>query len=217
MESMNKKLMIIPTILLSSALLLTGCTSGNSNDGKDTQPSATSTDTSDLVDLPQPEAPKYVAPPAEMEEKYKIYFFSASTLNESAWAYYSIIGAKTSAEDSAARSTTIAEWEAARTDQGNVQAFDKMYGEINSDVEHTSLKVSEYLKTNSDATVEELNDNKDLIINRYAKVGKMAVEQDSATKLYFVTFALLEGAGEGSAGYGILVPQEGKTPDFSAK
>lgn len=213
---MNKKLMIIPTIVLSSALLLTGCTSGNSND-PNTQPSVSASDMADPVDVPQPDAPKYVAPPADMDEKYKAYYFSPSTLNESAWAYYNIIGAKTSAEDSAARSTTIEEWEKTRTDESNTQAFDKMYGEVNSDVEQSSLKVSEYLKNNSDATVEELKDNKDLLINRYNKVGTMAVEQDAKTGLYFVTFSLLEGAGEGSSGYGILVPQEGKTPDFSAK
>lgn len=212
---MNTKLMIIPTIVLSATLLLTGCNAGNSNENP--SPSPTATDMTDPVDIPQTDAPKYVAPPAEMEEKYKAYYFSPTTLDESSWAYYNIIGAKTVNEDSAVRSTTVEEWEAARTDQNDTQTFDKMYGEVTSDVEHSALKVSEYLKSNSDASLEEINGKKDLIVNRYSKAGTMIVEQDSKTGFYFVVFSLVEGDGEGSEGYGILVPQEGKTPDFSAK
>lgn len=211
---MNTKLMIIPTIALATSLLLTGCNSGNSNENN---PSPTASEVADPVDIPQADAPKYVAPPADMEEKYKAYYFSPATLNESAWTYYNIIGAKTANEDSAVRSTTAEEWEAARADQNNTQGFDKMHGEVTSDVEQSALKVSEYLKSNSDASLEEINGKKDIIVNRYSKAGTMAVEQDAKTGFYFIVFSLAEGAGEGSEGYGILVPQEGKTPDFSAK
>lgn len=211
---MNTKLMVIPMIVLSASLLLTGCNAGNLNENN---PSPTASDIADPVDIPQANAPKYVAPPADMEEKYKAYYFSPTTLNESSWAYYNIIGAKTVNEDSAARSTTVEEWEAARTDQNSTQAFDKMYGEVTSDVEQSALKVSEYLKSNPDVSLEEINGKKDVVVNRYSKAGTMAVEQDSKTGFYFIVFSLAEGAGEGSEGYGILVPQEGKTPDFSAK
>lgn len=208
-ESMNKKLAIIPTILLSSALLLTGCNAGNS----EPQPSSSSAPAEEEVTDAQPATYKYVAPPAEMEEKYKAYYFAPTTLDEGAWAYYKIIGSTTYKEDGAARATTVTEYDAARTNTENTQHFDKMYGEVTSDVEQTAMNVSGYLAENSDANLEEINGKKDLIVNRYGKVGKVAVEQDAKSSHYFVIFTP-ENGGEG---YGVLVPQEGKTPNFKAE
>lgn len=206
---MKKKLAIIPTILLSSALLLTGCNSGNS----EPQPSSSSAPAGEEVTAAPPATFKYVAPPADMDEKYKAYYFAPTTVDEGSWAYYKIIGSTTYKEDGAARATTLAEWDAARADQENFQKFDKMYGEVTSDVEQTALNISGYLKENSDANLEQINGKKDLIVNRYDKVGKVVVEQDAKSGNFFAIFTP-EGGGEG---YGVLVPQEGKTPDFAAE
>lgn len=209
-DSMNKKLLIIPTIILSSALLLTGCTSGNPGDSATVAPNTSS----EMADMPQPNTPKYVAPPEEMEEKYKAYYYAPTTTDVYAWAYYDAIGSTTYAEDSAPRPTTLAEWEEAQKDDTNIQKFDKLYGEVTSDVEQTALRVSDYLEKNSNTNFDEVSRNKDLIINRYEKTGKVEVKQDEKTGLYFVVFTLAEGSSEDAQTYGVLVPQKDKTPDF---
>lgn len=214
MGSMNKKLMIIPTIVLSSALLLTGCTSGNTEPGSvDSSNPSSSSSSSDPSGKPTGNA-GYIAPPNDLKADYKGYYYAPSTVVPEAWEYYKSTGATTYKEDSSARSTSPSDWDSARSDQKDFQRFDKMYGEVSSDVEQSALKVSSHLEANSSASVEELN-NKELVINRYPELGKTVVEKDSSTGFYFVIFTVSGGSAKDTAAYGILVPQKGITPDFS--
>lgn len=200
----TKKLLLIPALILSSAILLTGCTSNNN--AAEPTPSVTAADTNQVV-------PGYVAPPQEMAENYKAYYFDLMTTNESMWSYFDLIGATSYKQDPTPRSTTVDEWVAAEADSNDSQKFDKMYGDVASDVEQTALNVSSYLEQNPTATIEEVKNKKDLIVNRYESVGSTSVEQDPTTGHFFSVFTVNEAKG---AGYGILVPQTGKTPDFAA-
>lgn len=216
MKSMNKKLMIIPTIILSSALLLTGCTSGKSEPGKGGSPNPTSSSSSadpSNGEITQPTGNGgYVAPPAELDDKYKGYFMAPTSTNEEAWSYYKSIGATTYKEDPATRSTTAADWASARSDDKSFDKFDKMYGEVLSDVEQSALNISSHLEKNPSASLDEIS-NSDLVINRYKNLGETTVEKDSNKGFYFVIFTIND---DKSGGYGILVPQKGVTPDFNA-
>lgn len=216
MESMNKKLMIIPTIVLSSALLLTGCTSGKSEPGKDGSPNPASSSSSTGPSSGETTQPTgnvgYVAPPAELDDKYKSYFMAPTSTNEEAWSYYKSIGATTYKEDPAVRSTTASDWASARSDDKNFDKFDKMYGEVLSDVEQSALNISSHLEKNPSASLDEIS-RSDLVINRYENLGETKVEKDSNKGFYFVIFTIND---DKSGGYGILVPQKGVTPDFNA-
>lgn len=209
-DSMNKKLLIIPTIILSSALLLTGCTSGKTEPGKggSPNPSSTSSVAPDVSDQP---IEGYVAPPENLKADYRGFYMAPTTVNEVSWGYYKNAGATTYKEDSSVRSTTESEIASARDDMKNLGKFDKMYGEISSDVEQSALNISSYLETNKTATVDDINNNKDLVINRYTNAGSTVVEKDSATGFFFVIFTMNKAKG---ATYGILVPQKDITPDF---
>ena len=216
MESMNKKLMIIPTIVLSSALLLTGCTSGKTEPGKVGSPNPTSSSSSTSTDpAVQPTGNVgYVAPPSDLNEDYKGYYYGPTTLAPESWEYFKSTGAKTYKEDPSIRSTTANEWDKARTNDTDLATFDKLYGEVSSDVEQSALNISTYLEQNKDESVDNLTNNKELVINRYSNLGTTTVEKDTSTGFYFVIFKLNGGSAKGAPAYGILVPQKGITPDF---
>lgn len=217
---MNKKILLIPTLTLSAAILLSGCTGGNSNENPIGSPTpSASSSTSEITPSPSPTETSeedvevvsdYVAPPEGMEAKYHGFYFNPAIEEEGSWEYFKNIGAKLYEEDPAPRSTTVEEFRALMGDQKNLTAGDKVYGEYFSDVEQTALNVSEYLKKNPKATTEELNGNEDLIVNRYEKMGSIVIEKDSSTGFYFSVFHMNDQA----PGYGIIVPQKGITPDF---
>jgi hypothetical protein len=209
---LNKKLVLIPTIVLSSALLLTGCTSGNSDHSRDPQNPITSSSAPSNTSSAEPIVEGgYIAPPSEMADENKAYYFAPTTVDEVSWSYYKSIGATTYKEDPTSRSITAKEWQSTR--ENDRQKFDQIFGENTSDVEQSALNISSYLENNPTATVEEINNNKHLIINRYDKAGSMTVRKDSKTNFYFVAFDLNDSD---ETGYGILVPQKGITPDFNA-
>lgn len=212
-EDMNKKLLVIPTIVLSSALLLTGCTSGKSEPGKTGAPNPSSSSSSNVItDTSSQPISGYVTPPAKMDANYKAFYMAPMTLDEESWAHYKEIGAKTYEEDPATRPTTKTDWEAARDDKKDFNRFDKIFGEVTSDIEHSALNVSHYLETKPSVSIDELNSNKELLINRYTNVGEMKVEKDSNTGFFFITFKMKEN--KDAPAYGILVPQKGVTPNF---
>lgn len=206
---MNNKLLIIPTIALSSILLLTGCVSGNSEQQQN--PSASSSSSTNIDSSNQGDV-EYIAPPEKLDDKYNGYYYAPTTVNEEAWSYYKSVGAKTYKEDPSNRSTGEKEWNKARSDNKDYAAFDRMYGEVSSDVEQTALNVSAYLETNPETTVEDLNKNSDLIVNRYKELGSTVIEKDSETGYYFSLFIMKKS--ELGVGYGILVPQKNITPNF---
>jgi hypothetical protein len=218
MQTMTKnKLVIIPTIVLSSALLLSGCTSGGNNGGNNgsqnpTSSSASASDTTTDTQASPVPVEGFVTPPANMTADYKAFYMAPTTTDPEMWGIWKNMGATTYKEDPAARSTTADEWNKARDNKTDFKTFDKMHAENTSDIEQSALNVSAFLEKKPSASVDELNNNKDLIINRYPNVGSMKVEQDNETKFYFVVFRMTEG----SATFGILVPQKGITPDFSA-
>lgn len=216
--SMNKKLIIIPALVLSSALLFVGCNLKNDNYGElpNSNSSNSSTPAPTLADTTPDGMPVYdgyIAPPSDLEDKYKGSYFAPSTLDAEAWSVYKEMGATTYKEDASVRSVTDKDWADAAANRKDSDDFIKMYAEVNSDVEQTAVNVAAYVKENPSATLEEINGSKGLIINRYDKAGKTVVEQDAKTNFYFVIFSL---NNDGNGGYSILVPQEGITPDFSA-
>lgn len=206
---MNKKLLVIPTIVLSSALLLTGCTGGKSA-------------TPDKVPTNQQTASSsasgnagYVAPPKDLSSNYKGYYYSPTTVVPDAWEYYKSTGATTYKEDPSLRTTSGKDWDEARGDNKNFQKFDKLYGEVMSDVEQSALNISTYLENHKSASTDEIKNTKDLVINRYPNLGNTKVEKDESTGFYFVIFTVKDGSAKDASAYGILVPQKGITPDFN--
>lgn len=214
---MNKKLLVIPTIVLSSALLLTGCTGKQAHNTAPTQqPSASSPSSSSTPEEGSSQAPVnlgYIAPPKELKDNYKGYFSAPSITEGVEWEYYKSIGAKTAKEDPNARSTSLDEWESARGDTQHPENFDKIFGEVTSDVEQTALNVSSYLEKAPTSTLEDINSHKELMVNRYEQSGSTAIQKDEKTGFYFVIFTLKNGK---ESGFGLLVPQKGITPDFNA-
>jgi hypothetical protein len=195
---------------------LTGCTGNNGGGNNGSQnPTSSSTsapsDSSSAQETPVP-VEGFVTPPANMTADYKAFYMAPTTTNPEVWEIWKNMGATTYKEDPAARSTTADEWGKARDNKNDFKTFDKMHAENTSDIEQSALKVSAFLEKNPTASLEEINSNKDLIINRYPNVGSMKVEQDNETKFYFIVFRMTEG----SATFGILVPQKGITPDFDA-
>lgn len=199
------KLLIVPTILLSSTLLLSGC--GANEDGNKNSPTSSSASAPETM-------PGYVAPPSELSDRYKSFYGAPQTLTEEGWASYANLGATTHKEDPSDRSTTLDDWKAAQVgaqDGTNVTDYTKMFGEMTSDLEHSTMNVSEFLAANPDATLDTINATEGLLVNRYPNLGATKVEQETKTGFYFVimTFDNLEEGME----MGLIVPQEGITPD----
>lgn len=213
---MNKKLLVIPTIVLSSALLLTGCTGKQSNNNIPTNQPSTSSSSSLAPEESSSQSPVnsgYVAPPSELKDNFKGYFNAPSITEGVEWEYYKSIGAKTAKEDPSPRSTSLDDWESARGDKDHPENFDKIFGEVTADVEQTALNVSAYLEKAPTSTLDDINSHKELMVNRYEQSGSLAIQKDDKTGFYFVIFTLKNGK---ESGFGILVPQKGITPDFNA-
>lgn len=202
---MNKKLLAIPTVLLSVSLLLTACSGGG--DDKNIAPTNAPT-SNNQTSTQEPIVGGYQAPPTDLQVDFKAYFSAPSTVLPEAWGYYSSIGAKTFQEDPAPRTIDAKQLEEKRT--SNQQESDKVFGEMMSDRDQTSLKATALLKANPKATIEELN-GKDIIINRYTNLGSTQIAQDKSTGFYFVVFTAKDSPRLNG---GVIVEQEGITPDF---
>jgi hypothetical protein len=215
----NKKLSLVPAVLLSSVLLLTACSTGspatNNNANPPASPSASASANSPAPSSASSPAPSvaptviqgYVAAPTDMTKQFKAFYGAPPTLNDQNWAVYKNAGATTYKEDPAERSTTSSEWAASRAD-----ARKKLVGEMMSDVDQSATNVSAVLASNPSSTLDSIKADKSLIINRFPNVGTTDVYQDSSTGFYFVVFSPKENI---MPNHGILVPQKGKTPDFN--
>lgn len=218
---MKKNLALVPAVLLSSALLLTACSSGNpaANNNPSNPSSSTSSSNSQSAAPGSSPAPTliqgHVDAPQDMTREYKSFYHSPSTLSPEGWEIYKPSGATTYLEDPAERATTSSDWSAAKSasmsSKENLQKFQKMAGEMSSDVDQSAVNISTFLEKNPSATLDSIKSDKSLFINRYPNVGVTDVFQDSSTHFYFVIFTPKDNK---LAPHGILVPQAGKTPDF---
>lgn len=219
---MKKKLTLVPAVLLSSALLLTACSAGNpaANNNNSNSPANSSANSSSQTNETNPSASAvptaiagYVAPPQALTSDYKQFFKSFSTTDSRVWEAAQSVGAATAKADPATRSMTVSEYESLKTDAKQRQTLIKTNWEIQSDYETTAANVSEALKKNASESLDSLKADKALIVNRYSNLGSISIEQDSATKFFFVIFRVNDQNFKGVP-MGVLVPQAGKTPDF---
>lgn len=203
----KRKLVIIPTILVSSALLFTAC--GNDSEPKNESPSSSSTVSS---------APEYVAPPSNLEEQYKQYVSPITITDEAAWSMYKDLGATTYEEDPSKRSTTPEDWKAAQeasremNDVQKMNDFNLMFGEVKADIDQSALNISAFLAQNPEATLDDVKAQEGLLVSRHEKLGTLKVEQDSSTGFFFVILI----SEDEQIQLGQMVPQKGITPDFAA-
>lgn len=221
---MNKKLALVPAIVLSSALLLTACSSGASNNTNTPANSSTSSAPSsapanaNVVNPSASAAPTaiagYVAPPQTLGSDYKQFFRAFSTNDPRLLDAVKASGATTAKDDSSTRPMTVSEYESMKTDAKQRPQLIKTNWEIQSDYETTAQNVSDALKKNPNASLDGLKADKSLIVNRYSNVGSMNIEQDNETKFFFVIFRVNDQNFKGVP-MGVLVPEAGKTPDFA--
>lgn len=158
--------------------------------------------------------PNYDAPPSELSDRYKAFYGTPQTLTEEGWEIYANMGASTHIEDPSARSTNLDEWKAAQEGAQSgtkVVEYTKLFGEMASDLEYSTMNVSAFLAENPDATLDTLNETEELLVNRYPNLGDTKVEQEPNTGFYFVvmTFDNMEEGIE----TGLIVPQTGITPE----
>lgn len=209
---MKNKKYLVPTLLISSALLFTGCSSNDESQAADTPSSSSSASPSETFTGDTQLAEGYVAPPEGMDSELSLYFAAPSISTEEGWGMYKDAGAKTYEEDPSTRNLNMDDWIAMR-DSSDAQQSTIIFGEVFYDAEYSAKKVSEYLAANPEATMEQLASQPDLIVNRYPGLGSMELTQDESSGFYFV---LLKGLNPDVMPTisGSLVQQPGITPDF---
>lgn len=225
---MKKNLALVPAVLLSSALLLTACSSGSpaaNNNATDSSVNSSTTQNGSSAPTNQtnPSASAvptaiagYVAPPQTLGSDYKQFFRAFSMNDPRMLDAVKASGATTSKDDPAIRPMSVSDYESMKADQKQRQQLIKTNWEIQSDYETTAQNVSDALKKNPNASLDNLKADKSLVVNRYANVGSMNIEQDNETKFFFVIFRVNDQNFKGVP-MGVLVPQAGKTPDFTHK
>lgn len=198
MKLKRPPLTTLTVVALSTALMLTACSTDSSPENN---PPATGSSSTGPVQIDG-----YDTLPEEMNERYTNFFYNSDSVG---LEFYESAGATTYAEDSATRQITEDEWGSLLEKDPN--AFNRAYGEILYDISDTAKQATEFLAANPDATAEELNQRDGLIINRYSTLGSTKIEQDPATGFFFVVFTMDKGYQKGHE-EGVLVYQEGITP-----
>jgi hypothetical protein len=209
---MNRKLLILPATIVLSSFLFVGCTSNDADNSQPT-PSATSTELKEGDVDPDAPAPAPALVPVDgLDENYLNYYHEFYTLPASNFEYYKTLGATTFVEDPAERTIGPKEWAA---NQDKLNYADRVLGEVTSDNEQSAIRISEYLKTKPNATLDSIP--KDLVINRYPLLLKTQIIQDKKTQIFVVLSQGVDGVDEKTFSLrpGMVVPQEGKTaPDL---
>lgn len=200
------------SLLLAATLGLTAC-GGEESAASPSETSAVP-QTSSSPEMTMPEA--VLAPEAAGEELSR-YFGPKVTLDPETFLGHQF-GGKTYDEDPSPRTTTAAEFEEMRQDLQDggplSSAWNVVFNETANDAEVSARNVSAYLEANPGATLEDLQAQKDLVVNRYPNLGTQKVVQDKGTGYFVVVLYANDMEFVQPTYAGSLVEQPGITPDF---
>lgn len=200
---------LIPALLVSSALLLTACGDGGTDEPAAAAPESSSQpsespSTATLAD-------GYEAPADEMDAELKMYFGPPGNLNDDFGA--DPAGPQTYESDPAPRATTYKEYMSKR-DGVDAVGFTNIFNEVVHDAEYSARNVSGFLEGNPGATLADIQAEDGLLVNRYENIGTMEVRQDEHTGFFFVITNTNDKDAFMPTVAGALVEQVGITPDY---
>ncbi len=177
---MKHKFYLIPTALLVTGIVLTGCTNYPEPTPNDATPSvsapATPDDSAEVTPEPLPDSSE-TANPEDFVNVTTEYITEGET-----WVYYSQVGAKKPSEDATPRQTTIEDYKALG---GEPEPTSKIFGEVFADAETTAINISQLPNVTEIRSVDEIPAS--VTVNRYPNMMDVRFLVDEIGGIYVIS------------------------------
>jgi len=175
----NRKLLLLPAVLIASTLTLAGCTAdNNTNPTVDPNPVPTTSETSTAT------PPEGLPGPGETPDPETMATITneRSIADPETWQFFADSGATLPADDPAVRETTAEE--IINVDPAQLN---EVFGNLTADVEQSAVNVENWIRENN-ATVTTAGDVPgELLVNRYPNATETYVIVDTAGGVYVLS------------------------------